>query len=139
MTADDLHEVAALDARIQAHPWTLGNFRDSLAAGHDCWVQRLETQLAAFAVTMAGVDETHLLAIGVTPARQRQGLGGALLAFLADRARAAGRQRMLLEVRLSNQPALTFYRHSGFVEIGRRRGYYPALDGREDALVMAKE
>ena len=47
--------------------------------------------------------------------------------------------RMLLEVRPSNSSAIAFYRHFGFVEIGRRRGYYPASDrAREDAIVMAK-
>lgn len=138
MTAADLDEVTAAEQRIQRFPWTLGHFQDSLAVGHDCWVQRENGKLATFAVTMTVVDEVHLLDIGVVPERQRSGLGRVLLEFLCSAARQAGMTRMLLEVRLSNVPAIGFYRHAEFVEIGRRRGYYPAIEGREDAIVMAK-
>jgi ribosomal-protein-alanine acetyltransferase len=138
MTAADLEEVTAVEQLIQDFPWTLGNFRDSLAAGHDCWLRREGGAVAAFAVTMRIVDEEHLLDIGVAPERQRAGLGRTLLAFLCGRARQAGMTRMLLEVRPSNEKAIAFYRHFDFAEIGRRRGYYPAREGREDAIVMAK-
>jgi len=139
MTEVDLADVVALEQRLQQHPWTPGNFRDSLTAGHAGWVQREDGNLCAFAVTMAVVDEEHLLIIGVVPERWRHGLGGKLLTFLQVRARDASRKRMLLEVRSSNQAAIAFYRHAGFTEIGRRRGYYPAHEGREDAIVMAKD
>jgi len=138
MTADDLAEVAAAEQRIHAFPWSLGNFRDSLAAGHDCWLQRDGAALVTFAVVMRVVDEMHLLNISVIPERQRAGLGRALLEFLCDSARQAGMTRLLLEVRISNDNAIAFYRHFDFAEIGRRRGYYPANEGREDAIVMAK-
>lgn len=138
MTPDDLDAVLAVEQRIQAFPWTLGNFRDSLAAGHECWVAREDAQVTAFAVTMRAVDEIHLLAIGVAPDCQRAGRGRGMLEFIRGRARAAGMTRMLLEVRGSNVGACAFYRHAGFVEIGRRRGYYPAEAGREDAIVMAR-
>jgi ribosomal-protein-alanine acetyltransferase len=138
MTAADLDEVAAMEQRIHAFPWTAGHFRDSLAAGHACWLKRIGGELAAFAVAMRVVDEEHLLDIGVAPARQRQGLGAQLLDFLCERARTDGMVRMLLEVRPSNESAVAFYRRFDFVEIGRRRGYYPAIEGREDAVVMAK-
>lgn len=142
MTAADLDEVAALEQRIQAYPWTPGHFRDSLAAGHDGWIKREageSGEIAAFAVTMRVVDEVHLLDIGVAPECQRGGLGGALLGFLCATARAAGMTRMLLEVRSSNGGAIAFYRHFSFAEIGRRRGYYLGPMGREDAIVMAKQ
>lgn len=141
MAAADLDEVAALEQRIQAVPWTLGNFRDSLLAGHACWLVREHGRVAAFAIALRAVDEDHLLDIGVAPERQRQGLGAQLLACLCDRARADGMTRLLLEVRRSNVAAIAFYRGCDFVEIGRRCGYYPALadmGGREDAIVMAK-
>lgn len=138
MTAADLDEVTAAEQRIQRFPWTFGNFRDSLAVGHDCWVHRENGELVAFAVTMRIVDEEHLLDIGVIPERQRGGLGRTLLEFLCARAREAGMTRMLLEVRPSNERAIAFYRNFAFDEIGRRRGYYPAPEGREDAIVMAK-
>jgi [ribosomal protein S18]-alanine N-acetyltransferase len=138
LTLDDLAAVTALEQRIHAFPWTSGQFRDSLAAGHTGWLQREGDAIAAFAVTMRVVDEDHLLDIGVAPEYQRSGRGTALLAFLCQQARAAGMVRLLLEVRASNSAAIAFYRRFDFAEIGRRRGYYPAREGREDAIVMAK-
>ncbi len=138
MTAADLAEVVAVEQRIHRFPWSAGNFADSLAAGYEAWLQRADGRLVAFAVLMPAVDEAHLLDIGVVPERQRGGLGRALLEFLCDRARRQGMRRMLLEVRPSNAAAIAFYRRHDFVEIGRRRGYYPAPEGREDALVMAR-
>jgi ribosomal-protein-alanine N-acetyltransferase len=139
MTEADLPAVTALEQRIHAFPWTVGNFRDSLQAGHAAWVHYQDDgQLAAYAVTMPVVDEEHLLTIGVAPERQRHGLGAALLEFLCQRAQQAGMRCMLLEVRASNQVAMAFYEHFAFAEIGRRRNYYPASSGREDAIVMAK-
>jgi ribosomal-protein-alanine N-acetyltransferase len=138
MTEGDLAEVTAAEQRIHPFPWSPGNFRDSLAAGHDCWLKREAGTLVAFAVVMRAVDEAHLLNISVVPERQRVGLGRTLLDFLGDQAHQAGMKRMLLEVRISNTQAIAFYRHVDFAEIGRRRGYYPASAGREDAIVMAK-
>lgn len=140
----DLPAVTAAEQRIHRFPWTFGNFRDSLIAGHDAWLQRdsravgAAGAVVAFAVMMRVVDEAHLLNISVVPERQCGGLGRALLEFLRDRARQGGMLRMLLEVRPSNQNAIAFYQRFDFVEIGRRRGYYPDSTGREDAIVMAK-
>jgi ribosomal-protein-alanine N-acetyltransferase len=147
----DLPAVTAAEQRIHRFPWTLGNFRDSLLAGHDAWLQRengavgtagavgAAGAVVAFAVMMRAVDEAHLLNISVVPERQRTGLGRSMLDFLCDRARQGGMQRMLLEVRASNPHAIAFYQRFDFVEIGRRRGYYPDSTGREDAIVMARQ
>ncbi len=139
LTADDIDAVLAIEARVQAFPWTRGNFADALAAGYDGWVARESDAVIGFAVLMRAVDEIHLLVIGIAPELQRAGRGRALLDFVVGQAREAGMTRMLLEVRPSNLPAIAFYRQAGFVEIGRRRGYYPASTGREDAIVMARE
>lgn len=129
----------AIETRVQAFPWTRGNFVDALAAGYDGWVLRVGDTVAGFAVLMRVVDEIHLLVIGVAPQFQRAGCGRALLDFALRQAREAGMARMLLEVRPSNAGAIAFYRAAGFTEIGRRRGYYPAATGREDAIVMVRE
>jgi ribosomal-protein-alanine acetyltransferase len=139
MTPDDLDAVLAIEEAVQEFPWTRGNFADAIEAGYDAWVMREADRVIGFAVLMHAVDEAHLLVIGIAPERQRAGRGRALLEFLAARARTAGITRLLLEVRPSNEAALAFYRQAGFAEIGRRRAYYPARDGREDAIVMARE
>lgn len=135
----DLDTLVEAERRIHAFPWTRGNFADSLAAGHGAWLALENGEMVGYAVTMPAPEETHLLNISVLPERWRGGTGSALLAMLFDLARQGGAGRMLLEVRAGNVAALAFYRHHGFVEIGRRRGYYPAHEGREDAIVMARE
>jgi len=137
MTQDDLAGVLALESRVQAFPWSRGNFFDALAAGYEGWVVREGSAIPGFVLTMPAVDEVHLLVIAVAPERQRQGLGAGLLSHACAMARQGGMGRMLLEVRPSNAVALAFYQHAGFAEIGRRRGYYPSPEGREDAIVMA--
>jgi ribosomal-protein-alanine acetyltransferase len=139
MTLADIDAVLSIEERVQAYPWTRGNFVDALAAGYDAWVDRNGAEMVGFAVLMRAVDEIHLLVIGIAPHLQRAGRGRALLGFATRQARATGIARMLLEVRPSNTGAITFYRLEGFIEIGRRRGYYPASTGREDAIVMAKD
>lgn len=138
MTPADIAAVLAIETRVQAFPWTRGNFDDALASGYVGWVAREGGVVVGFAVLMHAVDEIHLLVIGIAPECQRQGRGRALFDFVAGQAREAGMTRMLLEVRPSNLPAIAFYRQAGFTEIGRRRGYYPAETRREDAIVMAK-
>lgn len=141
MMAADIDAVLAIEERVQAFPWTRGNFSDALATGYAGWVAREGDAIVGFAVLMHAVDEIHLLVIGIAPACQRAGRGRALLEFTMTQAREAGMTRMLLEVRPSNAGAIAFYRQAGFAEIGRRRGYYPApmeTGGREDAIVMAK-
>lgn len=139
MRSADLDVVVVLEQRCHDFPWTRGNFADSLAAGHGAWLVREAGEIAAYAVMMPAPDEAHLLNITVVPELQRAGRGAALLQQLFGLARDWKANRMLLEVRPGNVAALALYRRHGFSEIGRRRGYYPAANGREDAIVMARE
>jgi ribosomal-protein-alanine N-acetyltransferase len=137
MTAGDLDEVYALEQSVYPHPWSRGNFADSLNAGYHAWVLREHGKLAGYFLLMAAVDEAHLLNVSVAANRQRQGLGLYLLDKVAACARGLAAESVLLEVRPSNLRALKVYLRYGFVEIGRRKAYYPAHNGqREDAIVM---
>jgi ribosomal-protein-alanine N-acetyltransferase len=139
MVADDVDEVHALECSVFPHPWSRANFVDSLASGYDAWVLREEGggQLAGYFLLMYALDEAHLLDVAVAGARQGAGVGRLLLDRIAARARAMGMESILLEVRPSNERALQVYQRHGYAEIGRRKGYYPAHEGRrEDAIVM---
>jgi ribosomal-protein-alanine N-acetyltransferase len=141
MTMADLDEVVALENSVYPHPWTRGNFADSLDAGYHAWVIREDGEprgeLAGYFLLMEAVDEVHLLNVSVAAGRQRQGLGRYLLDKIAACARGLGAESVLLEVRPSNLRALHVYQRYGFVDIGRRKSYYPAHNGqREDAIVM---
>jgi ribosomal-protein-alanine N-acetyltransferase len=131
-----LEEVVAIERAVHAHPWTRGNFMDSLVAGYECWVAYRGDLLAGYAVVMVAADEAHLLNLSVAREWQRRGIGAELTRFVVSLARTAGAHRMYLEVRPSNAAARALYRAHGFSEIGFRRDYYPATHGREDAVVM---
>ena len=138
MTHDDIPWVARTEADCQSYPWTAGNFADSLRAGNSCWLQRYQGQPSGFGIMLLVVDEAHLLNLAIAPARRLGGLGRSLLLFLCAEANRAGALQMFLEVRPTNQPARTLYARYGFEEVGRRRNYYPAAGGREDALVLRR-
>jgi ribosomal-protein-alanine N-acetyltransferase len=139
MNERDLDGVAALEATLQAFPWSRGNFADSLHGGHSVWVARQGGDLIGFSVVMSVLDEAHLLNIGVCRRYQGQGHGARLLRHAMECARLGGADKLFLEVRPSNEKAIELYRHFGFRQIGLRKGYYPAAMGREDALIFDKE
>jgi len=138
LTEADLDAVVAIEQCCHPFPWTRGNFSDSLQAGYGAWLSREGNHMSGYAVMMQAPDEAHLLNITIVPERQRGGRGTEFLGFLFERARAWGAGRILLEVRPGNLAALALYLKLGFGEIGRRHNYYPAISGREDALVMAR-
>lgn len=135
----DLDAVTALEASVQAFPWSRGNFADSLTAGHSVWVCRIGGELVGFAVLMLVLDEAHLLNFAVCRRFQGQGLGARLLLHSLKAAAGHGAVKLFLEVRPSNYKAIALYRDFGFRQIGLRRGYYPASEGREDALVFERK
>ncbi|MBP6902992.1 MAG: ribosomal protein S18-alanine N-acetyltransferase [Burkholderiaceae bacterium] len=138
MQVADVDAVMALEVGAYSHPWSRGNFVDSLAAGYEAEL-RLDGrrgELLGYSVAMRGPGETHLLNLTVAPARQHQGHGSALLQRLVARCRERGDEALWLEVRQSNAGARALYRAAGFDEVGLRRAYYPAEQGREDAVVM---
>jgi len=139
MNERDLDPVAALEATLQAFPWSRGNFADSLQAGYSVWVCRLGGELIGFSVVMLVLDEAHLLNIGVCQRHQGKGYGARLLRHAMECARLGGARKLFLEVRPSNARAVDLYRHFGFQQIGLRKAYYPTAGGREDGLVFDKE
>ena len=138
MVMADVDEVHALEQRVYPHPWSHGNFTDSLASGYHGWVLRDDDgALVGYFLLMEVVDEAHLLNVAVDADRQGQGIGRYLLDKVMACARGLSMESVLLEVRPSNLRALHIYERYGFTQIGRRKAYYPAHDGqREDAIVM---
>lgn len=137
MTEDDLDEVLGIEREIYEFPWTWGNFSDSMHAGYSCWTYREADALVGYFILMAITDEAHLLNLSVAAQHHRQGYGRMLLAHVLAVARQEGARLLFLEVRPSNTAARELYAASGFRQIGTRRDYYPAKNGREDALVLA--
>jgi ribosomal-protein-alanine N-acetyltransferase len=136
MAEPHLDRVVAIEEAVHGHPWSRGNFADSIAAGYDCWVACRGTTIVGYGVVATAGGEAHLLDLSVAPEWQRQGVGGELARFLMQIARERGAARMFLEVRPSNAAARSLYVAHGFREIGLRRDYYPGPSGPEDAVVM---
>lgn len=137
MTEARLEHVVAIERRAYAHPWTRGNFADSLRSGYHARILCAGDAVLGYFVAMQGVDEVHLLNITVEPAWQGQGWGRVMLDALALWSRAQGAQWLWLEVRTTNVRAQQVYQRYGFRRVGERRNYYPADQGREDAIVMS--
>lgn len=144
MTLSDLDAVMGIEQSAYSHPWSRGNFVDSIAAGYPAWLRLTADAtpggpagLLGYYVAMPGVDEMHLLNITVRPTEQGRGHARAMLVHLARLALGRGAHTLWLEVRRSNERARHLYDSSGFVAVGVRKGYYPADHGqREDAIVM---
>jgi len=139
MREDDLDAVHMIEVRAYDFPWTMGIFRDCLRADYPSWVLHSEGHIVGYFLMSLAAGEAHVLNICIAPEAQGHGYGRKLLHALLQIARGRGAERVFLEVRPSNTAAIKLYFEEGFNEIGRRPRYYPAKDGREDALVMAME
>jgi ribosomal-protein-alanine N-acetyltransferase len=153
MTTADLDAVLAIESISHIHPWTQGNFLDSLAAGHWAYCVRPQLEdavrgsyldpdiLWAYCILFPAVDELHLLNITVSPKLRRLGIGAKMMHAIEGVAAQQQMPRIILEVRPSNINALQLYQTLGYEQIGLRKNYYPgdAISGlREDAWVFAK-
>ena len=138
MRPSDVPAVAAIEKATYEFPWSPGIFRDCLLAGYLNLVLDRESEVVGYAVMSVAAGEAHLLNICVTEALRRQGIGARLLRYLLRQARIANAERMFLEVRPSNRPALQLYRKMGFRAVGVRKAYYKAAGGKEDAVVLVR-
>jgi ribosomal-protein-alanine N-acetyltransferase len=134
----DVPAVAALEAGSYAFPWSEGIFRDCLRAGYCCFIAEARSQCVGYAIMSTGAGEAHILNICVAESFRRQGIGSSLLEHLLEFAKGLGVVDVFLEVRPSNNVAIRLYQSRGFSQIGVRRGYYQAVGGREDAVVLRK-
>ena len=136
MREDDLPGVAAAERDSYAFPWSEGVFRDCLRAGYICRVAEIDHRLVGYGILSVGAGEAHILNVCVRTEYRCRGLGRRLVTAMFDLGRAYGASDLFLEVRPSNATAIRLYQSLGLAQVGLRRGYYQAADGREDAIVM---
>ncbi len=136
MVESDLDAIMEIEPHIYSHPWSRGNFSDSLVSGYSAWVLLDGAKIIGYALMMMVLDEAHLLNLSVAKAYQKKGLGRLLLEHMIAIAKKHAAANMFLEVRPSNISAIALYENIGFNEMAIRRGYYPAHNGREDAVLM---
>lgn len=133
----DIKRVMKVELAAYEFPWTPNIFRDCLRVGYYCCVIEEAEDLVGHAVMSYAVGECHILNVCIHPEYQRQGLGRCVIERLLEVAQQNGVRIAFLEVRLSNSGAYRLYEELGFTEVGIRKDYYPALDGREDAMILA--
>lgn len=125
-----------IHCQVQPKPWSKPTFSDCLTPPYYALQVTLQDQFLGYALMLEVADEATLMDIAVAPAARRQGVGQRLLDSIIDACRQHRMQTLWLEVRASNRPAITLYQQAGFEQTEVRKGYYPAEEGREDALIM---
>lgn len=139
MTVEDLDAVIQIEEAVYPFPWTRGIFHDCIRVGYQCDVYQKYGEILAYSVLSIAAGEAHLLTLCVAPEHQNMGLGRMMLQNAIDEALFSNVQTVLLEVRPSNLHAIHLYQLMDFTEVGIRPDYYPDENGREDALIMARE
>jgi ribosomal-protein-alanine N-acetyltransferase len=121
----------------QAAAWTVKSLEQLNKRGELGWVIEEKKKVVGFLVARAIVAEAEILNLCIAPEKRRSGLAEALLNTAVAELRRTRVDRLFLEVRESNTPAISFYEKHQFRETGRRPGYY--RDPDEAAVLMMKE
>ncbi|MFV2032568.1 MAG: ribosomal protein S18-alanine N-acetyltransferase [Gammaproteobacteria bacterium] len=139
MKIADVPEVINLENDVYDFPWSERIFQDCIRVGYDCWLALQQNQIVGHAVISVAAGESHMLNLSIARQHQGKGYGKLFIHFLLDIARKKSAEIMMLEVRPSNTHAINCYNSSGFNEVGCRKDYYPAPEGKEDALLFARQ
>lgn len=128
--------VSSLDKLSFTEPWPKNTFAYELTTSYSiCQVAvDLSGNVLGAIVVWLVVDEAHVATIAVHPDHRHKGIGAALLANALIIAAHRGALISLLEVRVSNLPALKLYERFGYLVDGVRKNYYQ--DNQEDALLL---
>ena len=139
MTVNDLGNILVIEKQSYDFPWSFIIFEDCLRIGYSCWVLEEIEDIIGYAVMTVAAGECHLLNLCIKDEFQNQGFGQSMLSYLLDVAGSHGAEVAFLEVRPSNRHAINLYSKAGFNEVGLRKDYYPAKNGREDAKIFARQ
>lgn len=138
MQARDIPAIAELEKQTFSAPWSENTIRSSFDNKISCWlVAEVEGVVVGYVGSESVLDSADMMNVAVSPNYRRQGIAEALINALSDALRAKDIRFLMLEVRVSNMPAIALYEKLGFTVAGRRPRYY--CNPREDAYVMRKE
>lgn len=135
MAEEHLDEVLTIERMSFPTPWIREHFLGELASGNSFPLVALDEtgRVTGYICPMLILDEGHILNVAVHPESRGRGIGRLLVEKVLVDCRAKGASFIDLEVRLSNEVAISLYRQLGFSVIGRRKAYY---ENNEDALLM---
>ena len=138
MREDHLEQIAALEQQCFSDPWSLRSITSELSNPLSLWIVAEENgTVAGYVGSQSVLGEADMMNLAVAPAFRRQGVGRKLVQTLVEQLNKNGSHILILEVRASNEPAISLYNELGFVQVGRRPNYY--MHPKEDALILRKE
>ena len=135
MLAEDAEEVSRIEAAVFSQPWSRQGFLDAIAMEDTVFlVAEEEGQILGYVGMYVSLDEGEITNVAVSPEARRKGVGQSLLETLKQEAEARQLAQIVLEVRVSNEPAIRLYQRNGFENVGLRKGFYEKP--KEDAYIM---
>lgn len=138
MRPEHVSQVAELEKQCFSDPWSEKSVASELENELALWLVALEGEtLAGYVGSQTVMGETDMMNIAVAPGFRRQGIARELIQALVRELKERESHSLTLEVRASNAPARALYESLGFVQAGRRPGYY--RNPKEDALILRKE
>ena len=138
MNESHVPHVAELEKICFSDPWSEKSVASELNNSLSCWLVAVENGVVTgYVGSQTVIDESDMMNIAVHPDFRRQGIAEALVGELVSRLRDNDVHCLLLEVRASNEAAISLYQKLGFTQVGRRPKYY--RNPREDALILRKE
>jgi len=138
MNKDHIAGVAEIEAKVFSAPWSARAFRDTLTMEHALfYVALAQGEVAGYCGIFLAADEGEITNVAAAPGWRRQKIAQRLLQKTMAEAHNRGAQRIFLEVRSRNAPAVGLYQKAGFHTVGRRKNYYQRP--QDDALVMMYE
>ncbi len=138
LSLDDAKKVFEIEQACHQFPMSLTNVESCFGRFYTVFGYLEGHELLGFAILHQVFEDATLMDICVKPSEKGKGIGKALMQQLVDSAVGEGAERIMLEVRVSSDNAISLYRHFGFEETGIRAGYYKLPQGIEDALLMER-
>lgn len=138
MSEDYVSDVAALEQVCFSLPWSESAITGELRNPLSLWLVAVEDgNLVGYIGSQSVMDEADVMNVAVDAAYRRRGIAESLVDSLIKMLKVDGVRCLTLEVRASNDPAIALYNKLGFIQVGRRPGYYQKP--KEDALILRKE
>ena len=138
MNESHVQQIAELEKICFNDPWSVNSITSELNNRLSLWLVAIEDEaVVGYVGSQTVIGETDMMNIAVHPAYRKKGIGTALINELIHELALRGSRSLMLEVRASNETAISVYMGLGFIEVGCRKNYY--RNPREDALILRKE
>ena len=138
MTAAHVPQVAQLEKICFHDPWSENSVASELTNPLSFWLVALDgDRVAGYVGSQSVMGESDMMNVAVHPDFRRQGIAEKLVVRLVEELKVRGNHSLMLEVRVSNEPARKLYEKLGFIQVGLRKNYY--RNPKEDACILRKE